>query len=320
MGVRSANRLWRLRWRRFERHAGLSVAVPLCSLGLIFMIFVRIPPQEEPEPMQIVVEAAQPDEPPAPTPTPVVVPPPSDLAPSEVVATRVNSTEDGEFILTPESGSESTAPETAPTSEPASLSDWEPNAAEAAELAAMSRSATGESRALKEKQLQLKESITREEVKSAAKDFIANSDGATEGAIRLLNFEGFSPEELMPVLERYGFTYERRYIKASEGRGFLNVAANSQMTYTDGHRRGPLNATQDGGRTFSPEHSEGFYEVFVYSAKSISIMTTREIEALAKRGYDPQRSRVLKVVFGIVKREDGTLDLDVVEIQAEQVR
>ena len=296
-----ANQFRRLRWRRFERHAGLSLAVPLCSLGLVLMIYIRIPRDVEPEPMQIVIEAEQAVEPPPPEPTPVVEPPPPDLTPSDVAATRVNSNEDGEQILIPETGAESAAPETSTDSQQVSLSDWVPNTTEAAELAAMSKSATGESRALREKHLQLKETITREEVKSAAKDFIANSDGATEGAIRLLNFEGFSTDELMPVLQRYGFTYERRYIKPSEGRSFLNAAI-----------------TNDGIYTNTP--SEGVYDVLVHSAKSISIMTTREIEALAKRGYDPQRSRVLKVVFGIVRREDGSLDLDVLEIEAEQVR
>jgi hypothetical protein len=39
-----------------------------------------------------------------------------------------------------------------------------------------------------------------------------------------------------------------------------------------------------------------------------------------RAGYEPARSRVRKIVFGIVKREDGSLDFDVTHLEAEQIR
>jgi hypothetical protein len=294
------------RWRRVERHVGFAVAVPLCSLGLLLLVFIRIPRRQEPVPMQILVEAVEPEEPVEVTPTPPPPEPPTavpeaNLAPAELRATRINSDESDAEILTPSPGTpESAAPSTDdPT--PPSFNDWVPNTEQASELASMTREIAAESRSLQQRQHEMRESIIRMEVTSAAKDFIANSDGGAQGAIRLLNLEGFTTEQVMPVLKRYGFTYERRHITPSAGRSFLNAAVTEKGVYTN-------------------QPAEGVYDVLVHSAKSISIMSSREVEALSRAGYDPQRSRVMKVVFGIVRRENGDLDLDVTDLVAEQIR
>lgn len=282
----------------------MAVAVPLCSLGLLLLVFVRIPHRVESVPMQILVESIPPEPPPEES-TPPPVPPeevePAEMARNEPVATRVGSDEAGDEILMPSTGEQSGSEQPAPESSSASFSEWVPNSEQAAELAAMNREIAAESRALNESHSELRKSIVRMQVSSAAKDFIANSDGGSAGAIRLLNLEGYTTAEVMPVLQRYGFTYERRHITPSAGRSFLNAAVTDQGVYTN-------------------QQAEGVYDVLVHSSKSISIMTTREVEALARKGYDPARSRVIKVVFGIVRRENGQLDLDVTDLTAEQIR
>ncbi len=121
------------------------------------------------------------------------------------------------------------------------------------------------------------------------------------GAIRMLDLEGFPEHVVRKVLARYDIQFDHRYTKPTAGRNFLNAAMTADGNYTN-------------------EQAEGYYDVLVLSRKAFSMMASRELEALTRRGYDPKRSRVLKIVFGIVLDSDGDYDLAVTDFEAENIR
>jgi hypothetical protein len=262
------------------------------------MVYIRIPLPEEPLPMTVLVEV---EPPPVPIPPEMQIPVPPEE--SLLAATRVDSDEKAEELNDPMAGELVGDAVPDDPEDPVKLQDWIPNTTDAAELAALSQEAAELGKKLNERRSELQQSITRQQVSSAAKDFELNSDGGVQGAVRLLDVEGFPLEDVIPVLKRYGITYERRNTSPSSGRSFLNAARTADGTFT--------NAEAKPGAV---------YEVMVLSAKAVSMMATREVEALIRDGFDPVRSRVRKIVFGIVRQPDGTLDLDVVSLDAEQIR
>jgi hypothetical protein len=277
------------------------VAVPLCSFGFFLLAMIHIKREEPPIPMKVLVQVEPPaaaEEPPPPDP----ITQPEQQPEPDTIATRPDAQEESDQIDNPVVGEEVGSAEVMDDA-PAvpNFTEWLPNTLDAAELASITREVDQVARALAERQLQVRESIVRQQVISAARDFELSTDGATSGAIRLLDLEGYPFDRILPILQRYGFKYERRHVKPSAGRSYLNAAVTSEGVFTN-----------------TP--AEGVYDVLSHSPKSIAIMASREVDALMRAGYEPARSRVRKIVFGIVKREDGSLDFDVTHLEAEQIR
>lgn len=288
---------------RLERHAGLLIAVPLVAAILILLNFVYIEIKRDesaafPTTLLVDLEIQQPEP---------VLEPPSPVPPilSQVAATRVGSQETGEMIVDPVPGEKDSAAQMmfeAAVPPPApSIVDWIPNTKQATEIQTIRDKVIDQSQTLEERQKNIKENIIRMEVVSAAKDFELNSDGGTEGAIRLLKLDNYEPEQIRPLLDRYGISFERRYTKPVAGRGYLNAAS-----------------TEAG--TFRNVEKEGFYDVLVLSTRAVGYLATLETSALGERGYNPASTRVRKIIFGVVMNTRGEYDLGVTELQVEQIR
>lgn len=292
----------------YERSAGYCVAVPAVSLALIVLHLIHVPREEVPEPipakvLMVFEEDPVPPPPPPPEPQQVVPTPPPDVA-----ATRRDSNEDGEEILTPITQDQVPAAiveellplDPVPPSEPVAIEDWIPSTEEAAELRTIRERVQLQTSHLEASAHELKAFLIREEVKSAAKNFEYDSDGGISGAIRTLRTNGFPPEIEREVLDRFGITYDHRYTKPNAGRSFLNAAET------------------DSGR-FTNTEAEGYYDVFVLSPKALNLMTRLEVQALFDRGFEPARSRVRSIVFGIVLDSEGGYSLGVVDMEVERL-
>lgn len=285
------------------------MAVPAVSLALVMLHLIHVPKEEDPEPIPakvlMVFEEDLVPPPPPPPPQPEADPVP---LPPDVAATRRDSREDGEEILVPVTEDRVPAAvveqllpmDPVPPSQPVAIEDWIPSTEEAAELRAIRDRIQLQTSHLEASAHDLKAFLIREEVKSAAKNFHFDSDGGMSGAIRTLRTEGFPPEIERQVLDRFGITYDHRYTKPNAGRSFLNAAET------------------DSGR-FTNTSGEGYYDVFVLSPKALNLMTRLELQALFDRGFDPVRSRVRSIVFGIVIDSEGGYSLGVVDIDVERL-
>ncbi|MEO8377865.1 MAG: hypothetical protein ABI579_09365, partial [Candidatus Sumerlaeota bacterium] len=167
------------------------------------------------------------------------------------------------------------------TNDPVPLEKWSPTNDEATQLDHIREEVAQDKKELNQRATKVRENNIRMEVDSAAKDFKNNSDGGVEGAIRLLNVEGFAPAKVKPILDKYGITFERRHTKPTAGRGFLNSAATDRGTFRD-------------------VSTEGYYEVLVLSGRAVAYMATLETEALGRRNYDPATTRIRKITFGVI--------------------
>ncbi len=301
----------------YERQAGFFVAMPMVGILLLTLALIKVEnkeQEEEPLEMKVLLEMAEPEPEPeenlVPEPEPEIIEVedlvPEPPQPEEVAATRKDSTEEGEEIVDPVQ-SEELVPEDIPVlvdpnqpKVPETMSDWIPNADEAAEIQSLRKELESVQQNLDMKAIELREKIIREEVLSAAKDFELNSDGGLQGAIRTLDLEGFPDHIVTDVLTRYGIKQERRRTKAQGGRNYLNAAKTDDGIYENTAR-------------------EGYYEVMVLSNYSFRMMAMMEVEALQRRGYNPSKSRIRSISFGIVLNADGEYDLGVVNIEVEQV-
>ncbi len=303
------NRLWEI-WE--HRYLGYTVAVPLVVLLLFILTLIEIRRHEptRSEPMRVTMEI---EEPPAPEPPPEEQTPEeeqlAELDPvpfDQVVATRVDSPEDDtEPIRDPVQGEQRAAEELVAELEspppPTSVEDWVPTTDQMADLRALQSEVSRERSSLERAAKEMRESIIRREVSSAARDFELDTDGGTQGAIRLLKLDGFPEHVVEEVLARYRITFERRHATPSAGRGFLNAAQTSSGTFRNLDR-------------------EGYYDVLVLSTYAMTYMASRELEALQRKGYDPGTTRVRKITFSIVMNSEDQYDLGVVDLEVERVR
>ncbi|MCC5876923.1 MAG: hypothetical protein JJU11_11950 [Candidatus Sumerlaeia bacterium] len=305
----------------YERHAGLSIALPVVLLSMATLASIRLAPQPtppEPLPMRVTVEQVPEQElileeeifeepEPEPEPEPEVaedLPMVNPEAP-EVIATRPNATETGDLIrdVFPDEAMEDSADEYEDPSQ-ATFTNWSPDNQDRADIQAIERELVRELAKLEQRHTDLQKSLIRNEVESAARDFELASDGGTAGAIRLLDTSGFPDHIVRPILERHGMTFERRYTRPVHGRNFLNAARTDKGT-------------------FSNVAEEGYYDVLALSPKALAVMSARETMALRDKGYDPRTTRVLEITFGIIKPEcQGCPDYDfgVVHLEVEQIR
>jgi len=290
-----------------DRYTGLGISVPLCASVFLLMAMIHVSARTlEPAGMEILLRLT--DEAPPAEPRKIEETEKTTAQEQQDAPETEEVPQPGEEVpeqpLPPEPAEElSDADLGNEESKPVTFNDWIPNSKEAADLQAIRGGVDDHGRKLDQKRQTLKENIVRAQVSSAARDFKYNTDGGMFGAIRTFAFEGFETDDVRPVLERYGFTFERKHVKPQAGRNILNAAITSEGIYTT-----------------RPDYEEGMYEVLSLSAKATAFLATREVDALQARGFDPKNSRVRKIIFGIVKRENGELDLDVVDLEVERVR
>lgn len=276
-----------------ERYGGFVVALAGALAGFAILYTTTFEPITAParqKALEIVLNR---------TPPPVVEeqeprPPSFDVAATSVAP----STQ--ELVREAVRGSEHAATESEVRADPQTIATWMPSSdSDRAQIAAIQSQITDYGDRLKRTTTDMRAELNRLRVESAGREFIINSDGGREGAIRLLDVEGFDMAHIMPLLERYGISVEYRHVRPGQAPMYLN-AANMQ------------------GGTFTSVSREGFYEVFVLSAKSVSMLASKELTAIQNRGYDPARTRVLRITFGVVKNSSDQLDLDVTELDVEQ--
>ncbi len=122
------------------------------------------------------------------------------------------------------------------------------------------------------------------------------------GVIRELDLSGYPDEVRTDVMQRYRLRIVRKYVSGKSRQSFLSSAA------TDGSDR--FFAT--------PDHPPGIYEVFELSRESVAAMSRLEESELKRRGLPVDRTRVKRVVFGIVET-GGTFDLGVKAFEWEGI-
>lgn len=123
----------------------------------------------------------------------------------------------------------------------------------------------------------------------------------SKGAERQLEMEGFSPEITNQIMNRYDMRIETKRMKGST-QNFLSSASGSSGTYFTGS-----------------EVPDGIYEVWQLSRKAVSKMAHLEEEAIKAKGMNPEKTRVKKIVYGIVRTSDGGHDLGVTYFDAEPI-
>jgi len=125
-----------------------------------------------------------------------------------------------------------------------------------------------------------------------------------EGAIRELDLDGFPQPIVDDIMKRYNLKVVTRTIKGGRrGQSFLSSASRGKSEQYFGGMAVP----------------DGVYEVFQLSRESVALMSRLEEEALRKDGFEPVKSRVIRIVFGIVKQNDGSYVLGVKSLEAEAV-
>lgn len=143
--------------------------------------------------------------------------------------------------------------------------------------------------------------VRKLEVEAKGRAFTIDSDGGRQGAIRTLDVSGASEEVVATVFRKYHIRIDRNVAPSASQPSFLNAAVTGEGTFK--------NAPVDGPR-----------DVFVLSPTAVSMMAYLERMALTKQGFDPTRTRVREIRFGIVKNAENEWDLGVTELKCEDVR
>jgi hypothetical protein len=120
--------------------------------------------------------------------------------------------------------------------------------------------------------------------------------GASEGAIREIDLGGTPGEKAKEVLDRYGIK--------------MLVAT------ADGAQGAGLQAKSAGEGQFVTKFGSGTVGVFRFSSIAAGRMGQLEDEAFRAGGEDPEKTRIVRVVFGIVNTKNG-YDLGVVDMRTE---
>jgi hypothetical protein len=143
--------------------------------------------------------------------------------------------------------------------------------------------------------------VLKLEIEAKGRAFTIDSDGGRQGAIRTLDVSGAPEEVVATVFRKYHIRIDRNVPPSVPQRSFLNAAVTGEGTFQ--------NAPVDGLR-----------DVFVLSPTAVGMMAHLERNALSKRGFDPRRTRVREIQFGIVKNEKDEWDLGVTELKCEEIR
>lgn len=138
------------------------------------------------------------------------------------------------------------------------------------------------------------------DAQDSARRMLFSSEGVDRGAVRKVILTGAPPAAVDKIMERYGIVIKVANLNGNEKRpGFINFAATPEGQFA----------------SLSPK---GRFTVFSYGPAAMARMAQLEDKALREGGYDPSTSRVVSVVFGVVKAGAGW-DLGVKQIQIEPV-
>lgn len=297
-----------------ERNVGTATGAATALAAWLALAFTMLPPATTPTAdvatdsprIEILLEEFSQQQEPKPAP-----PNPAAAEPDfeEAAATRAAPPEaEPQPEEAPEEAVESPADTQAPPPEEQpdapTIENWRPDSIAAAQIAELQLEAEARKKKLNTLRTNLKETIQRREVEQAGKEFLLDSDGGIEGVIRTMDFSLVDEEQAIEVLRtRYGITFETRMVKPMAGRRYLNAARGSDGTYTSAQ-------------------VEGVYEVFTLSPKAVSIMSTMEIAAMQAEGFEPSKSRLREVEFGLIRdeKEPGGWRLAVIKMRAEKIR
>lgn len=148
------------------------------------------------------------------------------------------------------------------------------------------------------------------ETKGAASD--VSSIGAEQGAVRVFDISKVPESVAASVLERYDIKIARKYMDG----GAFNPNYLSSARLRD--------------KTFVNAAGSGFYEVFEVSRRAVQRLTLLESREMSVRGLNPDNTRIIKVVFGIIELGGGLVsseqseskgyDLGITEFQFEEIK
>jgi hypothetical protein len=252
---------------------------------LLFSLFLKRPPTKETQriliPPRLTMELIMPDEMMQPTP---------EILPSEARATH--SQDAPEESQTPKTGGNQAA-EPAETGKDANslipentLSEFQGEIAR--ERNNIERSLSGIHGEIEKRGFR---------AKGAKADF--DSEGADQGTIRILDV-GDIPEKILDeVFRKYNIRIVQKYIEGENNIEFLNKVKTRN-------------------KTFLSQKGTGYYEVFEIPPQAMKKMTLLEQAEMQKKGLDPNKTRVAKIVFGIVENE-GNHDLGVTDFEFQEL-
>lgn len=126
-----------------------------------------------------------------------------------------------------------------------------------------------------------------------------DSFGSDEGTVREFDI-GNVPEKVSDsVLQKYRIRITKKFISGENDVSFLN-------------------RVQIQGKTFFSGKASGYYEVFEIPMEAVKKMTFLENMEFYKRKLDPSKTRVKKIVFGIVQN-NGEYDLGITTFEYEVI-
>ncbi|MCX7766559.1 MAG: hypothetical protein N2246_07640, partial [Candidatus Sumerlaeia bacterium] len=126
------------------------------------------------------------------------------------------------------------------------------------------------------------------------------SAGAPKGAVRTLNFKGQPQKIVDEIMRRYDITIQQKFVGPASRTSFLSYAETEGGVYVN-------------------HPGSGFYEVFVLSRKAMAKMSQLEAQEIIKRGYDIERTTVIRAEFGIVAQNDG-YDLGILALELQEIK
>lgn len=127
------------------------------------------------------------------------------------------------------------------------------------------------------------------------------AEGSQTGVLRSLDLTGFSKGVVDSVMTRYNIRIDKRYIKDERPTySFINSARKGDQVYRNVVGSGQM------------------YEVFMLSNSALARMVSLEHEEMERRGFDRNKTKINKVVFGIVSVGDR-YDLGIKQFEAFQI-
>ncbi len=119
--------------------------------------------------------------------------------------------------------------------------------------------------------------------------------------IREINFEGWPKQVVDEVMAKYGMRIEERFVTQFSRNTFVGHAAVASDHYYS--VQGNL--------------KPGIYKIFELSPRAVARLAALEEEELRRRGMNPEKTFVRRVVFGIQKVGQNVYDLGISEMDAQ---
>ncbi|MFH0792986.1 MAG: cell envelope integrity protein TolA [bacterium] len=273
-----------------EHRGGFVASLVVHAVVLFLLLAQRVEPMlNEPKPMKVFLRVL-------PVATPTLTPSPP--VQEQPVLPEQNRATEGTKLPTnvPVSVDQPTMspqPESTPQPEEAAARD---EAMVEAELARQKKSLEVKRLELAQTHKELREQIQSQwsqEERSAG----PKTEGSLRGAVRTLELKDQPEEVVNKVLQRYKIKIFVQYVDRPDSYNFLNSASTQHETY---YRRA----------------GSGLSEVFQISPEAVAKMASLETEEIRRRGLDPQKTRVVETVFGIVQ-VGSDYDLGVLRMQVE---